>query len=220
MSDASTPAQDTTQSRSETSQQTPPAATTEPQAAPGEPQSSAPLETAEDSSAVVGEKTEASTTEAKPVPEKYELKLPENSPLSPKALEEIALIAKEQGLTQKQAEALVTRESAAMSALLKTQVEELQVKSQKWVDELKVDKELGGEAFQKNVEMASRVVGRFGSDQLKTILDQSGFGNHPELVRVFSRIGKAMSEDQLVQPGASAQSKSGRSMEDIFYGKK
>jgi hypothetical protein len=155
--------------------------------------------------------------EADTVPEKYELKLPENSLLKAQALEDIAATAKEHKLTQKQAEALVQREDKALHAYHQAQLDDLKVKSQVWIQDVKADKELGGEAFVKNAELASRVVKRFGTESFQKMISDSGAGNHPELVRIFARIGKAMSEDQLVIPG-SQSGRGPRSMEDIFYG--
>lgn len=157
--------------------------------------------------------------EADVIPESYDLKLPENSPLKAQALEEIAHVAKEHKLTQRQAEALVERESKALASFHQAQLDDLAVKSQGWVQDVKTDKEIGGEGFIKNVELASRVVKRFGTESFQKMINSSGAGNHPEIVRIFARIGQAMSEDQLVIPGS--QSGSGeRTMEDIFYGER
>lgn len=151
------------------------------------------------------------------VPEKYELKLPENSLLDPSRLEKIAAVAKERGLSNEAAQALVDHESQAVADFQKAQLEGLKKTSEKWVEELKADKEFGGEAFSKTAEAAKRVVARFGDQQFREALESTGLGNHPALVRVFARIGKAMSEDQFVQPGAAPASP--MRIEDRFYGK-
>ncbi len=68
-----------------------------------------------------------------------------------------------------------------------------------------------------NVELAKRVVDRFGTDPLKKSLSESGLGNHPELVRLLVRIGKSMSEDQLVIAGHKP-SETKKSAADILFG--
>lgn len=153
------------------------------------------------------------------VPEKYELKLPDGSLLKPERLEKIAAFAKERGLSNEQAQAIVERENEAVSeyASLKDQTVEAEVN--KWVELSKNDKEFGGPAFKENVELAKRVVNQFGSEEFKKALNETGLGNHPELIRFAHRIGKMMKEDQFVLPGRS-QAKAEKSLEELFYGKK
>lgn len=152
------------------------------------------------------------------VPEKYDLKLPDGTQLDASAVEKVAQIAKEQKLSNAQAQALLNAKSDAIAEFTTKQQEQVKHKSTNdWVNEMKSDPELGGDGFDKNVEMAKRVVQKFGTESFKKTLNESGLGNHPELVRVFSRIGKLMSEDQLVLPGAQVGGNK-LSMEEIFYG--
>lgn len=150
-------------------------------------------------------------------PKEYTLKLPEKSPLDESASQRIAAYAKERGLTNEQAQELLNRESEAVSNYAKAQTETYQKEIDGWKAKVSSDKEIGGEAFQKNVELAKRVVDRFGSEDFKKALNDTGLGNHPELVRVFFKIGKLMSEDQLVMPGTQQAPKS-RDVADLLYG--
>lgn len=154
------------------------------------------------------------------VPEKYDLKLPEGSLLDSSVVEKIAHIAKERGLSNDQAQGLLDAKSEAVAEHTTKQAEALkQISTNEWVTELKSDKEFGGEAFQQNAELAKRVVHKFGSPQFIKTLNDSGLGNHPDLFRFCTRIGKAMSDDQLVLPGTQVSGNK-QSMEDIFYGGK
>lgn len=156
--------------------------------------------------------------EKKPVvPEKYDLKLPKGSLLDPARVDTIASFAKEQGLSNAQAQLVLERESDAVGGYQAKAAETLKTESQKWLTDMKADPEFGGEAFSKNVETAKRVVARFGDESFKKALDETGLGNHPGLVKTFIRIGRLMSEDQLVIPGTE-QPTAERSMEDVFYG--
>ncbi len=67
----------------------------------------------------------------------------------------------------------------------------------KWKKATSEDKELGGENLKQTAALANRVINQYGSPELKKALDVSGLGNHPELVRMLSRIGKAGSDDTL-----------------------
>jgi len=135
-------------------------------------------------------------------PEKYELKLPKDTLLKPTVVERIAAEAKAQGLTNEQAQALLEREDRAVKEFRGEQQVFLDTKKVEWKEASSTDEEIGGENFARNSELAARVVNRFGTDALKREMDQTGYGNHPELVRLLVRIGHSMSEDQLVLPGA------------------
>jgi hypothetical protein len=133
--------------------------------------------------------------EAAPVvPEKYDLKLSEGSLLDPSVLGKIETYAKELKLTQEQATAVLAEREEAVASF----VEE---RKATWMKETQADKEIGGEGLKNNLELSSRVLERFGSPELKAELDRSGYGNSPAVIRLLTRIGKAMSDDQLVSKG-------------------
>ena len=86
-----------------------------------------------------------------------------------------------------------------------------------WKTELQNDKEFGGDNLPKNVELAQRVVKKFGSESFQQALTDSGLGNHPELVKVFAKIGKAIGEDNIVLPGSTPAGP--KDLRDVFYPK-
>ena len=49
---------------------------------------------------------------------------------------------------------------------------------------------------------------KFGGTKLSTALADTGAANHPEVLRCFYRIGKALSEDGFIAPGGKKQTKS------------
>lgn len=156
--------------------------------------------------------------EEKKVPEKYELKLPEKTFLTQEDLGKIALIAKERGLSQEEAQGLVEERNQVVADYQSSQVAALKARSEEWVTQVEADKEIGGAEFEKNVALANRVITRYASPDFVNTLKTTGLGNHPELVRVFVKIGKAMSEDQLVSGGKPANQKPER-IEDRWYKK-
>lgn len=153
------------------------------------------------------------------VPEKYDLKLPEKSHLQASDVDKIAVYAKERGLSNEQAQEILNRENEAVGKFIESERSRIEELTQKeWVSQIKADKEIGGDGFAKNIEMAKRVVTKFADQKLIDELEATGFGNHPELVRMLVRVGKQMSEDSLVLPGARPAKKE-VSMEELFYGK-
>lgn len=152
----------------------------------------------------------------------YKLTLPKDSLLDQANLDAISEFAKTNKLTNEEAQAILERESATIAAYVdKAQkaAEEAFKKTQgEWLEELKADKEYGGENFGKNAELAKRVVTRFADEAFQKDLEQSGFGNHPGFNRFMLKLGKAMSEDQLVPPGAPPAGKERRSTADVLFG--
>jgi len=146
----------------------------------------------------------------------YDLKLPKDSALDSVALEEISQYAKEKGYTQEQAQELVNRENDAVLDYQQRQNEALAAKKKEWYDQVISDKEIGGESFNQNIEYAHRVLQKYMPKEIIEFLDKSGLGNHPELVKGFVRIGKAMQPDKLLK-GLTAASSS-VSLEEKFYG--
>lgn len=147
----------------------------------------------------------------------YDVKLPDGSLLAAEKVEEVVAYAKDNKLTNEQAQALINRESDAVKSWRDSQESAFEETKAKWVETVMSDKEIGGADFNKNVEFAHRALERFASPELKDALSKTGFGNHPELVRVFARIGKAMANDSLVKGGADRPGQK-KSMEEIFYG--
>ncbi len=150
-------------------------------------------------------------------PAKYELKLPEGSKLSADAVEKTASFAKERGLSNEDAQKLLDRDSQLLDSYVEKQQLEFAGMRQVWFDAAKTDKEIGGENFGKNAELAKRVVDRYGDPELKEGLNATGFGNHPALIRLLVKIGSSMKEDQLILPGAQTTGQQ-KDMADIFYG--
>lgn len=62
-----------------------------------------------------------------------------------------------------------------------------------------------GEAYDTNIRLAQRAVREVGSDEFAQMLDDSGLGNHPDLVEAFARWGKKLGEEPMIdgdKPGA------------------
>lgn len=139
--------------------------------------------------------TAAGTQDAKPaepaVPESYELKMPEGVELDTAAAGEFTEIAKELKLTQEQAQkvadigAKMAQRQAESHANLVAQ----------WTEQVKTDKEIGGDKLAENLGVARKAIETFGSPELKDLLNSTGLGNHPEIVKLAFKVGKAISED-------------------------
>lgn len=77
-----------------------------------------------------------------------------------------------------------------------------------------IRKEWGTE-FDGNLKVAQRAIGRFAPPELKSLLDETGMGNHPAFLKAFLQIGKMIQEDT---PPTGQQPATRKSNEDVFYG--
>jgi len=139
-------------------------------------------------------------------PDSYDLKLPEGTNLDDAALEQITERARKLGLTQEQAEKLLEQENTNAAKAAEQQQETWKSQVEEWGKAVKSDKEIGGDKYDATVKASRQAVERFASPELKKALNETGFGNHPELVRCFAKIGKAMGEEQPASgsPGGGA----------------
>jgi len=130
-------------------------------------------------------------------PEKYELKAG-TIDLPAEVLAKYEPLFREAGLTNEAAQKLVDARAEELKAQDATAVEKLVAQHTEWLNATKADAEIGGANLDTSVKHAQSAIARFGSPELKSFLDLSGAGSHPELVRAFARIGKAMAEDVIV----------------------
>lgn len=139
------------------------------------------------------------------VPEKYDLKLPKNSSLSQAHVDLIEKEAKDKGLSQDQAQALLDRDNGLKSSFFEEQQAQMKQAADNWFEAAKNDKEIGGDNFKQNVELAKRALDRFASDDMKKVLNDTGLGNNPELIRTFMKVAKHLGDDKLVTASHRAQ---------------
>lgn len=146
-------------------------------------------------------------------PEKYEFTAGKDQELDKEAVAAFEPIARELGLSNEQAQKIVdVYGSTIMPQIAKQQEAAWQKQVTEWAETVKADKELGSV---ESIGNAQKAMDQFGTPELKQYLNDSGLGNHPELFRIFSKIGKAMSEDGFV--GGSGEN--ARSSADILFDK-
>lgn len=163
-----------------------------------------------------GEQSGTKTEEGKPdegqkteAPETYQdFKTPEGVTLDAEVLTEFKDLAKDLKLDQDSAQKFVDLAPKLVEKWQAKQAQDLIDARTKWAEDTLKDKEIGST---ENLAVANSALKEFGSPELVTLLQESGFGNHPALVRTFYRIGKAMSEDSIVTGKQPPQSKGAQS---------
>lgn len=138
-------------------------------------------------------------------PEKYDFADIEGVNVDPSVIVAFSDVAKELDLSQDKAQAVLNKMAPVIAA---RQTEQLQAASDEWANSSRLDKEFGGDKLNENLGIAKKALEEFASPELKTLLDQSGLGNHPEIIRLLYRAGKAISDDSFVS-GRKATSEKG-----------
>lgn len=128
-----------------------------------------------------------------------ELKIPENSALSDEDVDSVKELAKELSLDTKQAQALLDREDQIQKKMEEISVQDLKDKSEEWLKSARQDREIGRANFDKSLESAHQALKEFGSPELNELLNQTQLGNHPEVIRAFSKIGAMISDDTFIK---------------------
>ncbi len=140
------------------------------------------------------------------LPDKYELKMPEGMELDSAMLEQATPLFKELKLTGEQAQKLSDLYANKVATGRKEQLDAWNGILDGWRESAKSDPEIGGAKFGENVGTAKAALDKFGTPELKKALDDYGMGNHPEMIRLLARVGKALSEDRLVDGKSGAGS--------------
>lgn len=169
-------------------------------------------------SAKPAEKTESDKPAEKPaVPEKYEFKAPEGVRLDDSVVAGFSEAAKRLNLSQDDAQSLINELSPKIAESQKQAQEIAMSKArEEWANTSKVDKEFGGDNFNKNISVAKKAIDAFATDEMKQLLEQSGLGSHPEVIRTFFRMGQKISEDGHVPASGT---KAPRDVGTILYDK-
>ncbi len=151
-----------------------------------------------------GNKDEEGKATEKEVPESYEFDMPEGVTIDTAAADELASVAKELKLSKEEAQKVAD----VGVKMAQRQMEAHQKLVSSWIESVKTDKEIGGDALNENLSTARKAIDAFGSPELKELFNQWGIGNHPEVVKFAVKVGKAISDDGFVRGGNTTPPKS------------
>lgn len=181
------------------------AATSTPSNDAGEPKTTDSTTVTPDSTQATGTpdasaaaKTDDTKATEPQVPEAYDLQMPEGIELDKASADEFTTIAKELKLDQAAAQKLA--DIAAKQAQRQVDAHTALVGS--WVEQVKTDKDIGGDKLDENLSIARKALDTFGTPELRDVLNASGLGNHPAVIKAFVKAGKAISEDKFVAGAA------------------
>lgn len=169
-------------------------------------------------------KDETGEDAAPVVPEKYELKASEGLPeLDAEAVALAEPVFKEIGLTNEQAQQLVPvaeqfaqRIAEQMEAAATANVAQQRAA---WLAEAQAAEDIGGAKWSDTLVAAAKGLDALGFTKgtpFRDLLDDSGLGNHPDMIRAWLKVGRAVSEDSdFVRSGVATAG--ARTLADTLY---
>ena len=126
-------------------------------------------------------------------------------------------LARELDLSQSGAQRLVDLQAEFTAEAMEQQRATWAELQSQWIGAVKSDREIGGDKLSETIAVAMRAVDRFGTAGLKEAMDLYGFGNHPDLVRTFYRIGQAISPDAVNVPASGPGGPINKSVAERVY---
>jgi len=149
-------------------------------------------------------------------PEEYDFKIDENITVNEDMLEEFKALAKKRGYSNEEAQELLNLQIQTEKANHERIQNAFDEAVTGWLEESKKDKTIGGKDFQKNVGIAVAAVEHYGGDDVKELLNSSGIGNHPAILRMLVKVGKTLQNDDIMVEGNNRPRK--KSLEQNLYG--
>jgi hypothetical protein len=146
------------------------------------------------------------------------LELPKDSKLSQADIDEIVADARARGLSKEQAQAMIEQRGKVISGYESRAIEAFKAERVKWQEAVKADPELGGDKLAQTQKLSMLPVEKFMSPALRTMLRETGYGDHPEFVRFLTSIGRAMSEDDPAHQQGGGVGDGKKSAESVLYG--
>lgn len=152
------------------------------------------------------------------VPEdgKYALTMPEGVEVDQELLDALGPKFAAKKLTVREAQELTDEYVKINTARAQKRMEDWGKTISGWADTAKKDEEIGGDKWDSTVQASQRAVNKLGTPGLKQYLNASGGGNHPELIRIFAKVGAMISEDSPPQDGAGGKGKPVEAAHKLF----
>lgn len=138
----------------------------------------------------------------------YTLAAPENYPISEGALKGMNEMCKAAKLSEEQGKAVMAYMHGNYTTAMQNQQTAMQDQAKQWIDDFRADKEFGGDKFDASLADARKALATFDAGgTVSKMLIETGYGNNPDVLRIFARVGAALGEDKLAGNGGGAAEK-------------
>lgn len=140
-----------------------------------------------------------------------------------KQIEHFAETAGDLGVSQEQFQKLVEFDIARGQQAMADQANAYIERINAWGEQVKADKEIGGEALDANLGNIRRVTDAYGDKELMALMgapnienpDGLGLGNHPVMLRFLHRVAKSLSDSDLIE-GDGHKSVNGDNLQRMY----
>lgn len=154
------------------------------------------------SAAPVDAEAPADVADAPVIPEAYELVMPEGVGLDAELLAEATPVFKEIGLTNETASKLMPFAARLIEKTAATTqqkiVEAGDAQRKAWLDAAKAAGDIGGGNWGKTIGTAAKgldAMGFVAGSPFRQFLEETGMGNHPDMIRIAAKLGELTGED-------------------------
>lgn len=121
--------------------------------------------------------------------------LPEGMSIDDTVLADASQIFKDLGLTQDQSQKLVEFHASQVQAESQRQVDSFNQLMNEWQTQTRSDSDIGGDKLEENVGFARVALDKYGTPELSQLMEDHGVGNHLEIIRFMSLVGRSLRED-------------------------
>lgn len=154
------------------------------------------------------EKTDAEKAlDEVPADGKYALEMPDGVEVDKELLDALSPKLQAKGYTRREAQELANEYIKIGQAQAAKRMEDWGETISGWAETAKKDPEIGGDKWDGTAKAAQKAVNTLGTPELRTYLNASGGGNHPELIRIFAKVGAMIAEDNPPPDGPGGQGK-------------
>lgn len=152
------------------------------------------------------EAKEAEAKKAEGAPEVYtDFTLPDGVKVDPEIDTEFKTLAKEANLPQAVAQKVIDLQLKANAKAATAAAEANQTMRTDWQNQVKTDKEFGGDRLNQSLATAQKAIKQFGDPALNELM-AAGLGDHPAFIRFAIKVGAAVSEASIVTGAKPAHS--------------
>lgn len=102
------------------------------------------------------------------------------------------------GLSQEQAQGLVTSYAGAIEQAAAAQAQAWTEHQEALLQEVRNDPDIGGQRLPETERLVGRAINRMGWTPLRKVFRDYGVANHPEVVKALRQVGAMLSEDRVV----------------------
>lgn len=151
-------------------------------------------------------------------PEAYEaFTFTEGLEVDDEVMGDFQAVAKELNLPQGSAQKIIDLQTKVEQKRTERLEAALTEQRERWAKEVRDDPEIGGEKYDETVKVAVKTMQAFATPELRSLLIESGIGNHPAMVKFCHAIGKSLSEDSMVMPGTQSGGKEKTRAADVLF---